>query len=412
MLINSLSVIFGIKLVSKIRIILKFNAMKNFILLLVSVFLFASCSTSKKYLEKGNYDMAVRKSVEKLRKKPSSKKNIVVLDKAYPLANNIDKDRINYLKQEGKPENWDEIFGLYSNLADRQKLVKTVLPLNLEGKNINYPQIDYNAEVINAKRNAAEYYYAHAQKLMQKNTKQDYREAYYDFKRVKDFYANYENTDVLIQKCKEMGISWVLVQPVNKSIYKLTNDYLQSLITVDLPKFNTEWLQYTEKNIYQNDYFINVTINKVEISAERVKEEQEIDSKEITDGWDYFLDSKGNVLKDSAGNDIKKQKYKPITCKVYKTFQNKVAHLEGSVIFTNALNGQVLKTVPISADNVFDNLSATALGDLNAVTPEHKKIIGLKPVPFPRNEDMIQQATITFKQVISNALNDNKYFLK
>jgi hypothetical protein len=356
--------------------------------------------------------MAVRKSVEKLRKKPSSKKNIIVLDKAYPLANGIDNDRIKYLKQEGKPENWDEIFCHYSDLADRQKLVKTVLPLNLEGKNINYPQIDYNAEVINAKRNAAEYYYAHAQNLMRKNTKQDYRDAYYDLKRVKDFYSNYENTDVLIQKCKEMGISWVLVQPVNKSIYKLTNEYLQSLITVDLPRFNTEWLQYTEKNIYQNDYFINVTINKVEISAERVKEEQEIDSKQIQDGWDYFLDAKGNVMKDSLGNDIKKPKMKTITCKVYKTFQNKVAHLEGSVIFINALNGQVLKTVPIAADNVFDNLSATALGDLNAVTAEHKKIIGLKPLPFPRNEDMIQQATITFKQVISNALNENKYFLK
>ena len=412
MLINSLSVIFGTKLVSKIRIILKLNAMKNFILLLVSVFLFASCSTSKKYLERGNYDMAVRKSVEKLRKKPSSKKNIVVLDKAYPLANNIDKDRINYLKQEGKPENWDEIFGLYSNLADRQKIVKTVLPLNLEGKNINYPQVDYNAEVINAKRNAAEYYYAHAQSLIQKNTKQDYREAYYDLKRVKDFYSNYENTDVLIQKCKEMGISWVLVQPVNKSIYKLTNDYLQSLITVDLPRFNTEWLQYTEKNIYQNDYFINVTISKVDFSPEKLSEEVEIDTKEIQDGWDYYIDSKGNVMKDSLGNDIKKPKYKTISCKIFTTKQFKLVHLEGSVQYINAQNGQILKSVPIAADNVFENLFAIANGDMNALKPEHKKILGLKIMPFPKDDDMISQATITFKQVIANALNDNKYFLK
>lgn len=386
--------------------------MRNFILFIAAIFIITGCSTSKKYLEKGMYDMAVRKAVTKLRKKPSSKKNIMVLDKAYPLANGIDNDRIKYLKQEGKPENWDEIFSLYSNLKDRQKLVKTVLPLNLEGKNINYPQIDYDNEVINAKKNAAEYYYIHAQKLMESNLKADQRAAYYELRRVKDFYANYRDTDVLMQKARENGISWVLVQPVNKSIYKLSDEYLKSLITVDLPQFNTEWLQYTEKNIYKNDYVINVAINIVDISAERVKEEQEIDSKQIEDGWDYYLDANGNVMKDSLGNDIKKPKYKNITCKVFKTIQNKVAHLEGSINYIDAATGQILKSVPIAADNVFDHLSATALGDLAALTAEHKKIIGLKPLPFPTDQDMISQATITFKDVISKALYNNKYFLK
>ncbi|OFY75410.1 MAG: hypothetical protein A2265_05655, partial [Bacteroidetes bacterium RIFOXYA12_FULL_33_9] len=288
----------------------------------------------------------------------------------------------------------------------------TVLPLNLEGKNINFPQIDYDAEVINAKKNAAEYYYIHAQKLMESNLKDDQRAAYYELKRVKDFYANYRETDVLMQKARENGLSWVLVQPVNKSVYKLSDEYLKSLITVDLPQFNTEWLQYTEKNIYKNDYVINVAINIVEISAERIKEEQEIDTKKVEDGWDYYLDANGNVMKDSLGNDIKKPKYKTITCKVFKTIQNKVAHLEGSINYIDASTGQILKSLPIAADNVFDHLSATALGDLAALTTDHKKIIGLKPLPFPTDQDMIAQATITFKDVISKALYNNKYFLK
>jgi hypothetical protein len=386
--------------------------MRNFILFIIAIFVISGCSTSKKYLEKGMYDTAVRKSVSKLRKKPSSKKNIIVLEKAYGLANGLENDRIKFLKQEGKPESWDEIFGLYSNLKDRQKLVKTVLPLNLEGRNINFPQVDYDAEVINAKKNAAEYYYIHAKKLMESNLKQDHREAYYELRRVKDFYANYLDTDVLMQKARENGISWVLVQPVNQSVYKLSPEYLNSLITVDLPKFNTEWLQYTEKNIYKNDYLINVAITIVDISAERIKEEQEIDSKKIEDGWDYFFDANGNVMKDTLGNDIKKPKYKTITCKVFKTFQHKVAHLEGNINYIDASSGQVLKSIPIAADNIFEHMSATALGDLEALTPEHKKIIGIKPLPFPTDQDMIAKATITFKDVISKAMYNNKYFLK
>lgn len=383
------------------------------IFICISAILLSSCSSSKKYFAKGMYDTAVQKAVKKIRKKPNHAKSIEILEKAYPLANEKNTDRINFLKKEGKPDVWDEIYKNYSILKDRQSLVKTVLPLSYNGRTISFPIIDYDNEIIAAKKNAAEYFYVHAQKLLESNDKIKIREAYYEFKKVKNFYPDYKDVDPMIEKAKQLGLSWVYVYHENNTIIKLPPDYMDNLINVDLPKFNSEWVQYTNQKIYSNvDYKIKMNLTIIDISPERIKEDVVFDKKEVEDGWDYFLDSKGNVMKDSLGNDIKKPKYKTITCKVTKSTMTKAAHIEGKLEYINANTGQVLKTVPVAADNFFNHIWSVANGDLAALSPENKKYLGIKPVPFPPDINMILDAGNNLKGVINSALNDNKYFLK
>lgn len=379
----------------------------------ISAILLSSCSSSKKYFEKGMYDTAVQKAVKKIRKKQDHAKSIEILEKAYPLANEKNTERINFLKKEGKPDVWDEIYKNYSLLKDRQSLVKTVLPLNLNGREITFPIVDYDNEIIVAKKNAAEYFYVHAQKLLETNDKIKIRDAYYEFKKVKSFYPDYKDVDPMIDKAKQLGLSWVYVFTENNTIIKLPPDFMDNLINVDLPKFNSEWVQYTNQNIYSNiDYKIKMNLTIIDISPEKIKEDVALDTKEIEDGWDYYLDSKGNVMKDSLGNDIKKPKYKTITCKVTKSMMTKAAHIEGKLEYIQANTGQVIKTVPVAADNFFNHIWSVAIGDVNALSPENKKYLGIKPVPFPPDINMILDAGNNLKGVINKALNDNKYFLK
>lgn len=380
----------------------------------MSLTLLVGCATSKKYLQEGKYDMAIQKSVKKIRKKPTNEKQVAVLDKAFKLANDKDMERINFLKRDGSPDIWEEVFDRYSRMKDRQALVKTVLPLSLEGRTINYKIVDYDLEIIEAKKRAAEYYYAHGMKLMEKKDKASAREAYYDFVRVKEFYHDYQDVDKYINEAHYAGTNRVHLKVQNQSMIKIPKEMADKLLNVDYERLNTLWVEYyiEDRPVDFFDYEIAIQLKKIDLAPEQIVEEQNIETKEIEDGWDYYLDDKGNVMKDTAGNDIKKPKYKTISCKVIQSHQTKVVHIEGQVEYVQLINNKVVKVTPIAADNVFKHTSATAIGDLNALKPESKKIIGIKPLPFPADIDMMMQAAETLRRSIHDALRANTHMIQ
>ena len=78
------------------------------------------------------------KAVQKIRKNPTKAKNIDILAEAYPKANSRNLDRINFLRKEGRPDIWDEIFNNYSSLKDRQAMVRTVYPFQHPSRTITF----------------------------------------------------------------------------------------------------------------------------------------------------------------------------------------------------------------------------------------------------------------------------------
>ena len=96
--------------------------------------LFSGCGSSKKQLEKGNYDAAIQKAVKQLRKDKTDAKQRDILEQAYKVANEQDNERVRMLKMEAKANNWDQIYLVYKALNDRQSLVRTVTPLNMKGR--------------------------------------------------------------------------------------------------------------------------------------------------------------------------------------------------------------------------------------------------------------------------------------
>ena len=62
--------------------------MKRVLLLIfILAIVMSGCNSSKKQLEKGNYDAAIEKAVKQLRKDRSDKKQIPILESAYKIAN-------------------------------------------------------------------------------------------------------------------------------------------------------------------------------------------------------------------------------------------------------------------------------------------------------------------------------------
>ena len=389
--------------------------MKKFITFTIVAMFIVGCASSLKQLQRGNYDEAIKKAVKNLRVDPTDQEQIEVLDKAYLLANQQDHDRIKFLKEEGNPYNWDEIFERYSNLKDRQALVGTVLPLQLGDQLIDYEYFDYDTEIIQAKRNAADYFWNHANELMDKGDKESFRQAYYEFKKAKEYAGNINNINQLIEESHWKGISRVLVSLENKTQLKLPDQFKNDLMTFGVTDFNSEWVEFhtnrPNNNIYF-DYFTVVNLKKIEVSPEQAPQKDSMESKEIEDGWEYILDDNGNVVKDSEGNDIKIPKKRTISCTLIETHQFKAAKLEGEIDLIQNDPRKVVKQVPIGAESIFEHISARAIGDENALSDESKELLKNSAVPFPHDLDLIIDSMETLKTSIRQGLGDLQRLIK
>ncbi len=380
--------------------------MKKYFILLLLIGLFVSCHTSEKLLRQGEYEQAVEVAVKKLQRNPNNTTQAEILAQAYPKAVEKINERIKFLKQEGKPQNWEEIYRLYLKLKDLQFKVETVTPVNLGNKTIAFDHKDYDRDIIYAKNKAAEYNYAMAKKLMKENNKYAYRQAYEYLMRVKQYDPTYPDLDRLMQICLEKGTTYVLITPVNKTIYRIPDDFLFDLVNIPTDRLNSQWVIYNTQDVRNGDYdvIIYVVLKNAKISANQQKEENFQQTRKVADGY--------HIEKDSAGNEIKVTDYKQVSCKVRKITQMKVAHIYAELQYYNNRTGQVMRTVPVAADHVFQNAFAVWSGDKRACSDEVLELSNNRILPFPNDYDMIIGAQNTLKKVIWGALVDNKRFLE
>jgi uncharacterized protein YceK len=382
--------------------------------LFILILILSGCGSSKKQLEKGNYDAAIDKAVKQLRKDPKDAKQIAILDRSYKIVNEQDNERIRFLKMENKPANWDEIYQVNKRLSDRQALVRSVTPLNMNGRTIEYPYVDYMPEMVAAKRKSADFYYAHGTELMKNGLKESYRQAYNEFVRAKEYVGDYEGIDNKISESKFLGMSRVLISLQNRSIIKFDQEFEEELLSLNLPRLNSEWVEYHTRNLNpdtQYDYLVNVNIRNIAVSPDQTMQRDSVIKKEIEDGFNYQLDKKGNVMKDSLGNDIKTKKYKTLQCALIETIQSKTCQIDGDVEIVQINPNKVLKKDPLGAQSNFENTSARALGDIQALSQAQVNKTKSQSVPFPSDMEMVLRCSDALKQAINGAIQSNKRFI-
>lgn len=383
--------------------------MRNYLFALsVLTLLLAGCS-AKKDLMNGHYDTAIRKTVRKLQKNPGKAKHLDILTQAYNQAQQRDADRIAFLKKEGRPGIWDEVFRRYSQMKSRQDRVKALsfVPPNVDFK-------DYDQEIIAAKKKAAEYFYAHGKQLLETKDRYEARKAWSDFNKVKSYYPNFRDIDRLIKQAEHMGTSHVLFAVQNKSGIMIPKGFEQELLRISIEDLNSQWVRY-----YQNegldiayDFTVQLNMKTIDVSPEKIKEVHRKETKEIRDGWKYVLDEKGNVKKDTAGNDIKVPKMKTISCTVIEAHMHKAAIIHGTIDYIDRSNNNLLKTDPVTAETVFEHMTAMAVGDTRALKPETRKILNLQPMPFPPDPDLILQTSDHLKAMAKDIMVRNKHVIR
>ena len=387
--------------------------MKKYFTLVLVAFIVA-CNTPRKLILSGDYDWAIEKLVNKLRRNPNKDENVILLERAYFGAQKSDLDRIDFLKKENNENNWVEIADRYQHIKNRQELLKPLLPLHVAKLNrtCNIQFIDVDNQLINSKNKAAQFYYDEGLRKMQAGGRLNARDAFINFQQAKGYsnYTRFTNLDSLLNESHFQGEVFVLFKMKNNSNAILPKDFESELLKISMQDLNSEWVHY-DVNQRQNiryAYHVVANIKLIDVGPEQWKEKEYEETKQIQDGWDYVLDKKGNVKKDSLGNDIKTPKMKTIRCKIKEVQQTKASTIQALVDYMDLQSNQLLGTFPLKADAVFQNYAAKAIGNQDALSDATRAKLGNQPLPFPTDLQLISQAGQTLKPLIKQVLAEHR----
>jgi hypothetical protein len=181
---------------------------------------------------------------------------------------------------------------------------------------------------------------------------------------------------------------------------------LQGVFVRDI---NSRWVKFhtSKDDSLRYEYDILTRFTAIEISPEALDRSQRVEEREIEDGFDYEYDAKGNVKKDTLGNDIKVKRYSKVRATVYEEAQRKEAKVFGYVEYFDNRTGERVLSKPFESNAIFANIVVTYDGDKRALSDATLRRLGGKRMPFPTDADMLIRTTENVKDRVKRLVREN-----
>ncbi|NJB82352.1 hypothetical protein [Wenyingzhuangia aestuarii] len=378
------------------------------------LFLFMmSCSglkTSQKYLAQGNYDQAIQQALTYLQSNRYGKKAPEfhqLLFESYNKAVDKDKRTLEFINQDVNPESLERKFNTLLQLEKRQNKIRPLLPID----GFHFKLENYTRETLSVRDQLSEYLYNKANNKLGMNDKLMVREAHDDFNYLQKINPNYKNVPELVNKARAKGMDYVLIDFKNKTGKVIPKRLANDLLNLSEYNLDNYWVSYhnsfDKKMNY--DYVMLLTYDEINISPERIKETLLVKEKEIVDGKKYVLDEKGNVKKDEKGNDIKEDRLIKVTSSFHQFLQTKSCNVKATASFLTFKNNQLLSSIPLNSEFVFEHYYANQEGDKRALSTLHLNMLTGKKIPFPTNSQMILDTSNDVKSQLQNILTKQNF---
>ncbi len=371
-----------------------------------------SCTSIEKLVDSGQYDKAIYFATNKLSGAKVNKVEYVKgLETAFKKATEKDMTYIDKLKNEGNPESWETILSIYNIISDRQEQIRPLLPLTDEnGKKANFLFVNTNDLEKEAKEQTINFLYSSAKDFLQeaRSTKDRIpaRKAYDALLRLKNYAGRFLDVPQLEREARELGTTKILVNVQNYSQAVFPAGLEDEILRLGFRDLDREWQKfdaYPERN-REYDLGITLILSNVQVSPGAVSEKSFSEKKEIPDGFQYLLDEKGNVKKDTAGNDIKLPKNKVIEAQILEVFQSKSAGLSGRLEVMDLHTKGVRESRDINTVAIFENRAASFKGDERALTEDTKKRLGNRPAVFPTDAVLLLEAARKLRPLVISEL--------
>lgn len=378
--------------------------MKTNILAIILIITTLCACNSTKMVERGNYDDAIRTAVRKLQKDKNDPVQIKSLKDAYSAATIADKEKIeNYARNN----QYDHIIKLYRQMQERQTLVKTVLPLNLNGETIDYKQVDYNTKIAQTKTSAAKYYYNKAQSYYRTDTKNGYYNAYKMLETTSNYIGTQDSITRFMNTCVEKGSYKVLISVMCYNS-RISDRVLATLANQAAANSGSQWFRYYSAATIGRttpDIKTICKINNIIIGVNSEENTKRDFTAQEDKGTEYVRDSKGNIMRDENGKMMKKQNIVQYSCQYIETTQVKRGQMIVQNSYYNARTGNLMfRGEETSIVYDFINRFATIRGDIKAVPPELLPNLRNTPIQYPTTSEMISQLCQTLENSMPEML--------
>lgn len=369
--------------------------------LLFSVFisiLLIGCRSAKQLVESGNYDQAIETAIQKIRRDPKKyDKDKEALEIAFARAQKRDFEQINTLKNQ-LPSSWPEVYAVYDRIDHRQIKVMMDAPyfIRKQFRSITLDTVSIYREKEEAKTNAVQYLYDEANRKLNSGKPILAREAYADFLSAQKIKPDLTGLAEKIARAEEAGRIYLHAMVKNKTAFPLVRTVLQPFETANLPNGLSTWITPT---IYFDsaDFVLITEMRLADVSPERIAETRTTERREIQDGWNYQYDRKGNVMKDTAGNDIRIPRMITKTAIVTEHIQSREAVISGVIQLVNRQQNIEEKSLPFREQLVFEHRYVTFRGDREALRPETIKRLPVGPIPYPSPEKMMSDLLLRIR---------------
>ena len=369
--------------------------MKNLLLLLLSIAMLSSCASADKLLEQGDYDGLVRLATKKLSGKKKKDEYVRALETGFEKVTRRDMSTIESLQQSDRAQDWEEIMHIARNIEHRQSLIEPFLPLVSEsGYQARFTFVRTDKIVKEAKATAMDLYEDKLYELVgvaRTGNKKVAREAFHLIDHMCSISGEFYKPE-LRDEMWQLGINRILIRMENQSHTILPAGFEEELLSADFSNMGGGWDRYyTEVNEDMPvDYSVVLKILDIATSREEWKETEFPYYKDVKDGWEYVLDAKGNVAKDSLGNDIKRDKIVRVHATVVETYQSKRALIRTRMDIINEQTGARIYSQPLEFEDIFSHTARNYFVDERALDVHLRQRI--LPVSYPSDAAMILDA--------------------
>jgi tetratricopeptide (TPR) repeat protein len=362
------------------------------VLFLVITSLLISCRSAKKMYAKGNYDEAVELAAKKLQKKPNDAATLDILKNAYRFAVEDHESRIRNNDASNNGLRWEWTYKEYVDLQRLYDAIRRVPAVY----DIVRPT-DYSSYVVTFKEEAGNARYERGLELMAMNSRNSYKQAYYEFQKSLALKPGDIQTKLKMDEAYSGAVTNVVVLAIVQSGYQYSS--YQSFTNFDYDMLR--YLNNNSGNIFVR-YYSPAEANTLDIRTDQVVE-MRFDRMDI----DYYRDQK-TTREVSKEVLVKETVIKPDSViKEYATVKAKVTTTRRTLEADGGLqvtvrdhNGQWIWSDTYRDEYDWTTEFSTYTGDSRALTEEDKKLINRKETFPPRNDEI---AEIIMNEIRSRA---------
>ena len=362
--------------------------MKYIFYTILSLFVLASCKTSKDYLSRSDNDNTLFDAVKTLKKHSNDSNALNALPVLYSLAHQRNLRKIEGYKNSQELGRWDKIIDGYSTLQRMYDAINETEAASRLVTPVNYQQTIYDL-----KQQAAEDYYTQANEFLNKPGRDDAKKAYTYFKKIDKWVPDYKDAKIKMNEAYQNAIVNVVINPVQDNSYffntgwgnygyNYSNEYFQQTLVRDLggknsnrypARFYTDW--EARRDNVQPDWEVNLTLRNMNIPRPQTYSYSRNASNQVETG------------RDTSGKII----YQTVYATVNISRQSFTARGDMEVNISDAVSHKNISYNTYREDYNWQEEYASYTGDSRALSANDWALINNNHFNEPRKEDVLNE---------------------